>query len=171
MNCVVAHFAVAKYLYGTPNSESYLLSSVNIARQDSFFLGTEKPKIWSRFGTIERRRKRMALIKRIKATSIPPAVKQIVAERDKIMNFPACVICGRHAPADHPTAWSNAHYISRAHGGLGIPENVVTLCPECHRAFDQSADRREIKFRLAGYLRSHYPEWNEESLVFRKGAL
>ena len=61
--------------------------------------------------------------RRTKALQIPPAVKRAVHDRDGGL----CILCGR--PGD-PVA----HYISRAQGGLGIAENVVTLCGGCHTA-------------------------------------
>ncbi len=111
----------------------------------------------------------MALMARTRATAIPREVKIAVAHRDEIMHYPACVYCGRHAPADCPEAWSNAHFISRAQGGLGIEENILTLCPECHRAYDHTDARRAMKTVFSVYLRAHYPDWREEKLVYRKG--
>ncbi|MFQ8836332.1 MAG: HNH endonuclease [Oscillospiraceae bacterium] len=69
-----------------------------------------------------------------RGTSISAAVKQAVRERDG----GRCVLCGRPG-----NPW--CHYISRAQGGLGRPENIVTLCDKCHRRFDQSADRAALK--------------------------
>ena len=37
----------------------------------------------------------------------------------------------------------NMHYISRAQGGLGIEENVVTGCQECHHEYDNGAKREQ----------------------------
>ena len=95
--------------------------------------------------------------KQTKATGITAAVKQAVLERDG----GRCVLCGKQG-----NPW--CHYISRAQGGLGIVENVITLCDPCHRRFDQSADRAALKDALANYLSSIYPEWDESNLVYRK---
>ena len=65
------------------------------------------------------------------ACDIPPAVKAKVWERDG----GRCILCLS------PEASPNAHYISRAHGGLGIPENIVTLCRRCHEQYDNRAAR------------------------------
>lgn len=62
----------------------------------------------------------------------------------------------------------NAHYISRAQGGLGIEENVVTLCSTCHRAYDQSPMREYIKRELTTYLRGIYPGWDNIKLTYRR---
>ena len=56
--------------------------------------------------------------RRSKATDIPQKVKQAVWERDG----GRCVICG-----NTHNVMPNAHFISRANGGLGIEENVVHL--------------------------------------------
>ena len=56
--------------------------------------------------------------KRTKLLDISKAVKDKVWERDGHR----CILC------ESIFAMPNAHYISRAQGGLGIPENVVTLC-------------------------------------------
>lgn len=95
--------------------------------------------------------------KQTKATSIPAATKQAVRERDG----GRCVLCGRPG-----NPW--CHYISRAQGGLGIEQNIVTLCDKCHRRFDQSTDRAALKEALANYLRSKYPGWDEKNLIYRK---
>ena len=95
---------------------------------------------------------------RTKACNIPQVVKQKVWERDNHR----CVICG------NPQAMPNAHYISRAQGGLGIAQNIATLCITCHRLYDQSTMRKEYKERIQGYLKSHYKGWNEEMLVYKK---
>lgn len=53
--------------------------------------------------------------------------------------------------------------------GLGIPENVVTLCQTCHMAYDQSTQREILKNEIADYLRSKYPRWDDMRLTYRKG--
>ncbi|NLE23745.1 MAG: HNH endonuclease [Clostridiaceae bacterium] len=57
---------------------------------------------------------------RTKATSIPKKVREEVYARDK-----GCIIC---------SSTSNltiAHFISRSKSGMGIKENLVTLCILC----------------------------------------
>lgn len=96
--------------------------------------------------------------KRTKALDIPKAVKDKVWERDGR----CCVYCGT------PQAMPNAHYIPRSHGGLGIEKNVVTLCHDCHMRYDNTVERPIIKDFLRQYLISHYPEWDEQNLIYRK---
>lgn len=105
-------------------------------------------------------------MKRVDALAISQAVKAAVAERDSIDGRPCCIWCGRPAPA--PLAYSNAHFISRAQGGLGVEENILTLCPDCHRIYDQTAARESMRPILRRYLRERYPEWDENKLTFEK---
>lgn len=95
--------------------------------------------------------------RRTKALQIPPRVKERVLWRDKW-----CIWCGK--PGE-----PNAHFIPRAQGGLGIEENILTLCPDCHRAYDQSTDRAKMREYFKEYLKSRYPEWEEEKLYYKKG--
>lgn len=92
--------------------------------------------------------------------------KERIAERDSIDGWPCCVNCGAAAPA--PLAWSNAHFISRAQGGLGIEENGVTMCPRCHRLYDQTTERPKIREFLREYLMEHYPDWDESKIYYRR---
>lgn len=101
-----------------------------------------------------------------RARAFSREVKIAISERDSIDGWPCCVFCG--TPAPEPLAWSNAHYIGRAQGGLGIEENGLTLCPICHRKYDQTAARIEMRGFLREYLMDHYPGWNESDLVYRK---
>lgn len=95
--------------------------------------------------------------KRAKACDIPIAVKEKVFERDGY-----CVFCG------NPNASPNAHYISRAHGGLGIEQNILTLCQTCHDRYDKTTDRKQMREFFKKYLQSKYAEWNEDDLVYKK---
>lgn len=96
-----------------------------------------------------------------KYTMIPKKVKETVYERDRCR----CVVCGRYVPE----SCASAHYIARSHLGLGIEENIVTLCPECHRNYDNSVWREEIKPILRAHLMYHYPDWDESKLIYHKG--
>lgn len=104
--------------------------------------------------------------KRSKATDISMSVKKRVWERDN----GCCVVCGNNY-----NVMPNAHYISRAKGGLGIEENIVTLCTEltsnkCHRKYDFGTleEQQKIKKIIKDYLNSKYENWNEEKLIYKK---
>lgn len=94
---------------------------------------------------------------RTKALEISQKVKQKVYERDG----GCCVLCGRRGNPE-------AHYISRKHSGMGIEKNILTLCRECHKRYDQTIEREAIGAVLADYLRSKYPDWDPVDLIYRK---
>lgn len=104
--------------------------------------------------------------RRSKATDIPVWVKEAVWERDG----GCCVVCGNGC-----NVMPNAHYIPRSKGGLGIPENIVTLCTaltpnRCHERFDNGtrAEREAIGNIIRSYLQGKYPGWDEKQLIYRK---
>ena len=100
----------------------------------------------------------MAKHRQTKATDITPEVKAKVFARDGSV----CIICGSCY------GLPNAHYIPRSHGGLGIEQNIVTLCPTCHYRFDNTTDRSWMKLAIADYLRSKYDNWCEKDLYYKK---
>lgn len=97
--------------------------------------------------------------KRAKACSISAKTKKAVYERDDGL----CVLCGRPGLPE-------AHYIPRSRGGLGIEQNIVSLCRICHYRFDYGLpeQREQIRARLEAYLMSKYPDWNEGDLIYQK---
>ena len=101
-----------------------------------------------------------------KARDFDRAAKKAIAQRDSVDGWPCCVFCGAAAPGE--LSWSNAHYIARSQGGLGIPENGLTLCPQCHHRYDQTTARAEMRGFFREYLREHYEEWSEAALIYRK---
>lgn len=99
--------------------------------------------------------------KRSKATDIPKSVKEKVWERDNH----CCIVCG------NPYAFPNAHYIARSHGGLGIEENIVTLCLNCHNAYDNGNNTKLKEYigqRIESHLKEHYIGWNKNDLIYKK---
>ncbi|MBO5837300.1 MAG: HNH endonuclease [Oscillospiraceae bacterium] len=104
-----------------------------------------------------------------KATGITDSVRCRVATRDEIDGWPCCIICGKPAPYTAATAFSCAHFIPRSQGGLGVEENIVTLCPRCHSMYDQGIDRRTTAEYIEEYLKQRYPNWNREKLTYKKG--
>lgn len=94
-------------------------------------------------------------MRRTKELRFSPEVKRRIYERDGGL----CILCGR--PGD-PVA----HYIARSQGGLGVEENGLTLCPSCHRDYDNTPRREELRERLRAYLQSKYPEWDENQLYY-----
>ena len=95
---------------------------------------------------------------RTKATDISKAVKLRVNERDNGY----CILCGKSA------SWheSCCHVIPRSSGGLGIEENIVTLCQECHKAFDEGPNRQKIMSKLMGYMHRKYKHYTVRKVVY-----
>lgn len=94
-------------------------------------------------------------------TAIPKAVRIKVLERDSVDDAPCCIFCG------NPRNLQIAHYVSRARGGKGVEQNLVTLCFWCHQAADNGFGERseEIRNYMETYLKEHYPGWNKEDLI------
>ena len=95
--------------------------------------------------------------KMTRATAISKAVKEAVNRRDR----GCCVICGR-------PGMPNAHVVRRSRGGMGIERNIVTLCPACHREFDEGRQHEAYEVRIIAYLKGFYPDWSRENMVYRK---
>lgn len=93
-----------------------------------------------------------------KATDISARVKHKVWARDG----GCCIICG------NPQAMPNAHYIPRSKLGLGIEQNLVTLCNQCHFDYDNTDKREEIGIMIADYLRACYKNWDKMKLTYEK---
>ncbi len=92
-----------------------------------------------------------------KKTSIPKEVKQRVFERDGC----CCILCGR-------PGLPNAHYIRRSQGGMGIEQNIVTLCPKCHNDYDNGFHREDYGRAIKDYLETWYPDFPDEQRVYSK---
>lgn len=99
--------------------------------------------------------------RRSKACDFTKAVKIEIHERDNGI----CIFCKQRRGDP------NMHFISRAQGGLGIPQNGACGCPECHRKYDQSVHRAEMREVFRDYLMGHYPDWDESQLYYRKGGI
>lgn len=98
--------------------------------------------------------------KRTKACSIPPKVKRKVYDRDD----GKCIFCGRFGLPE-------AHIVPRSHGGLGIEQNIVTVCRECHDRMDNSTDREWMIRQAKEYMVQMYGGWNENECVYRRWSL
>lgn len=61
------------------------------------------------------------------------------------------------------------HFVARSQGGLGIEENIVTLCLDCHNDYDNGNKKDEYRNYIRNYLKSIYGDsWSEENLVYNK---
>lgn len=96
--------------------------------------------------------------KRSKACDISPKVRKEVLERDGHR----CIICGSNYRLQI------AHYISRARGGLGKPENLATMCIFCHFQMDNGQFHKELQKCVREHLKAHYEDWDESKLTYSK---
>ena len=94
---------------------------------------------------------------RAKYAAISPQVKKIVEERDGGL----CIICGT-------IGFPTAHVVNRSQGGLGIEQNIVTLCPCCHAEMDNGKDGRIFRITCEAYLKGMYPGWSKEKVKYDK---
>lgn len=96
----------------------------------------------------------------MRGTEISPKVRARVYQRDSWDDTPCCIFCGRPWPEVH-------HYVERSRGGLGIEENLVCLCTQCHTNLHGGDE--DIKRYARAYLQDKYPNWNEKALIAGKG--
>lgn len=92
-----------------------------------------------------------------KACAIPPKVKKIVFERDNGW----CVLCGRPGLPE-------AHFIAKSRHGLGIPENIITLCRACHDQYDFHDFDGKLEETLRAYLEEFYPGFPDSKRIYSK---
>lgn len=99
--------------------------------------------------------------KRTKATSIKKKVRDEVLHRDHYN----CVNCGT------TQMLTIAHvFVSRAKGGLGVKENLATLCMECHHKYDNGMKREmtEVQTNVVEYMLSLYEMEVFDTLKYMK---
>lgn len=52
---------------------------------------------------------------------------------------------------------------------MGIEENIVTLCPECHYQEDFGQDTKLYEDYIENYLKGIYgTNWSKENLIYKK---
>lgn len=95
--------------------------------------------------------------KRTKALAISKEVKEAVYKRDR----GRCILCG--APG-----LPEAHYIPRSKGGLGIEQNIVTLCRPCHDRLDNTTERKPLLLRVKKHLELWYGDFPDEQRIYKK---
>ena len=103
--------------------------------------------------------------KRAKALAITREVKETVMERDG-----GCVWCRMTGMRTGLPAFPEAHFVPRSKGGLGVEENILTLCRPHHDLFDRGTkeERQAMARVFRQYLKSKYPEWDETKLTYSK---
>lgn len=107
-----------------------------------------------------------------KFTAIPASVKAKVAKRDCAHGPATCIICG--APGS-----PSCHIVRRSQGGMGVEENIVTLCSPCHYAFDEGLgikrlqplgfhSQKDVENYIIDYIKGFYTDWTIEGVTYRK---
>lgn len=96
------------------------------------------------------------------------AAREEIEERDG-----GCIFCKMGYFPDRdgaPKFYSIMHYVSRAKGGLGIPQNGAVGCQWHHNMLDNGNNgrREEMMELFREYLKLHYEEWEEENLKYNK---
>lgn len=105
--------------------------------------------------------------RRSRACEFPRDVREAIYERDG-----GCIFCkmGYYPNNEAAPFYSVMHYRSRAHGGLGIEENGAVGCQWHHDMLDNGKDGRrdEMLEIMKDYLKSKYPHWSEDLLIYKK---
>lgn len=88
-----------------------------------------------------------------------------------------CIFCRQQYCMDDKNAtwlgkslYSVMHYIPRSANGLGIAKNGALGCQYHHEMMDNGnkGRRDEMLEIFKEYLKSKYPDWNEEDLIYSK---
>lgn len=62
------------------------------------------------------------------------------------------------------------HYIPKSQRGLGIEQNGVIGCRYHHSLMDNGNKglRQQMQDIMQEHLKTHYPDWNENDLIYKK---
>lgn len=94
--------------------------------------------------------------KRSNACEISKKVRERVLDRDEY-----CILCGR-------PGLPNSHFISRSQLGLGIEQNIVTMCTECHDKWHTSGEQSLMAEKVREYLEKLYPGFLDQDRIYKK---
>lgn len=104
-------------------------------------------------------------IKRTIALDISPIVRAQVYTRDSWDGAPCCICCGS------PHNLTIAHVIARSQSGLGIVENLATLCIADHELYDHGTpeQRKHMKQLIEGHMVYCYGnEWYDLKKTYER---
>ena len=106
-----------------------------------------------------------------RAKEFSTKTREVIKERDKT----SCIFCkmGYHMKSTTQAGYlmkSIMHYIPRSQGGLGIEQNGAIGCQYHHELLDNGNKglRGEMLELFKEYLQEHYPNWNEQDLIYKK---
>lgn len=100
--------------------------------------------------------------KRTKALDFSPKVREKIKARDADGGTPRCIFCGS------AQMLQIAHVVNKSQGGMGIEENGVVACIKCHERMDNGKGGEIMRELACEYLKSKYPMWCKEDLVYSK---
>lgn len=89
----------------------------------------------------------------------------------------SCLFCRirYHLPRPHEAGYEThifetMHIVSRAHGGLGIPQNGLIGCKYHHRMLDSGPKetREEMQGIIETYMKQKYTGWDRKGLEYEK---
>lgn len=113
----------------------------------------------------------MSKSKQARAREFTAKARKEIKERDNgLCVFCQMGYCMEGAQAFDLQVISLMHYIPRAKGGLGIPQNGAVGCQWHHQMMDNgNQGRREEMLEIfKNYLRAHYNDWDENKLTYNK---
>lgn len=79
-------------------------------------------------------------------------------------------IVGKNLSSIEFNIFDAMHFINKSQMGLGIEENGVCGCRYHHSLLDNGNKglRKEMLSIMEEYLKSKYPDWNKDDLIYRK---
>ena len=109
--------------------------------------------------------------KRTRQLEFSTKTREVIKHRDRWQ----CIFCkmGYHMESTTQAGYiikSIMHYIPRSKGGLGIEQNGAIGCQYHHELLDNGNKglREEMLGMFRQYLKSHYSDWKEEELIYKK---
>ena len=113
----------------------------------------------------------MSKSKQAAAREFSPAARAEINKRD----HGECIFCAIGYEMEGAT-WlgkeikSIMHFIPRSKNGLGIPQNGAVGCQWHHEMMDNGnkGKRGEMLDIFERYLKSKYPDWDREKLIYKK---
>ena len=102
-----------------------------------------------------------------KACDFSPEVRAEIKKRDKGCLF--CRLRYHMSPYSYDHIGSQCmHVVNRSQCGLGVLENGIEGCVYHHRLLDNSKYTEEMRTMAEDYLKSLYPGWTRESVIYQK---
>lgn len=105
--------------------------------------------------------------KRTKACNFPAKTVKKIRERDG-----GCIFCQKlyYMPPEPQYIYDIMHIVNRSQGGLGIEENGVCGCRYHHSLLDNGNKgiRQKMLEIIEDYMKSLYPGWDRENLIYKK---